>query len=612
MIENEPTDEQRRLAEQEGAVFCKACPGSGKTRTMVARIAGIAKRSPSRMGVAVLTFTNSAKDEFVERCCSSGLGALLKFPSFIGTLDSFIHNFFILPGGIEGVNVCPMVVDSWGSRGFEEVRLSRGIAFHGPGVPLDRFDPIDGRVEPRTIAYAALRKHVIDNQSEYEKEALRYRQALRRKGYLSAGDARVELAKKMGNKLWAVAVGRAISARFTELIVDEAHDCNPTDLEILEWLSLNGLPVTVVCDPDQAIYGFRHGDPSRLEAFRIQYKPDNQIPLTGNFRSSGAICTFAATLRNRVAPDIARGPHAEVSHPIYILEYGARTAPGVIGLNFQELLDRLGLNSRESIVLAHKRNSALRAVGMSSFSGPPGTSKVEAMARAVGEFWSASATGHGREASLVSVEKLLLGLMGKIEAHELPTRAIERHGIDRRWLRRIAFELVMSVPKSCNSTSEGPAEWLAALHGSVKDLELSCPLKTSERTFFKSPPKTNWSKHLHQENTTGLRCSTIHEAKGREFDAVCVVIPPDTGGFDYTSQLFDSWESRTDYEGKRVIYVGVTRAKLLVALAVPNTFRERLTSILKEAAINHSLHVVTTTDFADSSSHGRHLGKKRF
>jgi len=51
---------------------------------------------------------------------------------------------------------------------------------------------------------------------------------------------------------------------FLEVIVDEAQDCNPLDLQILEWLRGHGLAVTVVADPDQAIYGFRHGDPTNL------------------------------------------------------------------------------------------------------------------------------------------------------------------------------------------------------------------------------------------------------------------------------------------------------------------------------------------------------------
>jgi superfamily I DNA/RNA helicase len=89
-----------------------------------------------------------------------------------------------------------------------------------------------------------------------------------------------------------------------------------------------------------------------------------------------------------------------------------------------------------------------------------------------------------------------------------------------------------------------------------------------------------------------IKCATVHEAKGHEYDAVCVVIPPDQSGHQYTTELFAHWEQRTNHEAKRVIYVGVTRAKRLVALAIPKEFQGRLTSILQAADIACTVTVI--------------------
>jgi DNA helicase II / ATP-dependent DNA helicase PcrA len=56
------------------------------------------------------------------------------------------------------------------------------------------------------------------------------------------------------------------------------------------------------------------------------------------------------------------------------------------------------------------------------------------------------------------------------------------------------------------------------------------------------------------DDVRSLRWSTIHEAKGWEYDAV---LPPDRGDARNTSKLLDVWENRVDEEAKRVIYVGV-------------------------------------------------------
>ena len=67
------TDEQRSVANHVPGAFVEACPGAGKTRAIVARIARIAPHLPVRRGLAILSFTNSAIDQFIVRCHGLGL-----------------------------------------------------------------------------------------------------------------------------------------------------------------------------------------------------------------------------------------------------------------------------------------------------------------------------------------------------------------------------------------------------------------------------------------------------------------------------------------------------------------------------------------------------------
>ena len=116
------TAEQEAFASHAGGTFVHACPGAGKTRTIIARLAKIAATLPPRRGVAVLSFTNSAVDEFRERCRAAGLDPLLKYPSFMGTLDAFVRHFVVLPGCAATSTVRPIILDSWDSLGIE-IRL---------------------------------------------------------------------------------------------------------------------------------------------------------------------------------------------------------------------------------------------------------------------------------------------------------------------------------------------------------------------------------------------------------------------------------------------------------------------------------------------------------
>ena len=123
------------------------------------------------------------------------------------------------------------------------------------------------------------------------------------------------------------------------------------------------------------------------------------------------------------------------------------------------------------------------------------------------------------------------------------------------------------------------------LHQEMDRLGLSYGPGISARSYFHQPRTADWSKSLRQSDARRLNWSTIHEAKGREYAAVCVVLPPDRGNANHTSPLFDVWENPTEDEAKRVIYVGVTRAEQLVAIAVPAAFSERLVRILNGSRV---------------------------
>ncbi len=231
----ELTTEQRAFAEHPHEVFVDACPGSGKTRTILARLAYLATSLPPRRGIAVLSFTNKAIEEFKERSGPAGVAYLLQFPGFIGTFDAFVRHFLFTPSGAGESASKPHVVDSWDALGVE-IRLRGNRAFAGPAVSLDLFDPESSQIDTTRINHGGLRKHVADHKTDYENVARMRRAALNGKGYFSAHDTRIVTLGRIRHREWGPALGRAIAGRFHEVIVDEAQDCNPADLEVLAWL----------------------------------------------------------------------------------------------------------------------------------------------------------------------------------------------------------------------------------------------------------------------------------------------------------------------------------------------------------------------------------------
>ena len=94
-------NEQQCTAVQsiDGATLLLAVPGSGKTTTLVAKLAILAKKWPfSNAGICVLSHTNVAREEIESKLGNTVEGKqLLSYPHFIGTLHSFFDTLFVLP-----------------------------------------------------------------------------------------------------------------------------------------------------------------------------------------------------------------------------------------------------------------------------------------------------------------------------------------------------------------------------------------------------------------------------------------------------------------------------------------------------------------------------------
>ena len=76
-----------------------ACPGSGKTTLVVAKLAILARKWKSRtQGICVLSHTNVARKEIEERLSGTDVGhLLLGYPHYIDTIHGFVNRFLAIP-----------------------------------------------------------------------------------------------------------------------------------------------------------------------------------------------------------------------------------------------------------------------------------------------------------------------------------------------------------------------------------------------------------------------------------------------------------------------------------------------------------------------------------
>lgn len=95
-------DEDRiSVLESMGSIDVQACPGSGKTTLIAAKLILLAKKWPFQyQGVCVLSHTNVAKNEIIDRIEKSKTieaQRLLSYPHFIGTIQEFVGKYVAFP-----------------------------------------------------------------------------------------------------------------------------------------------------------------------------------------------------------------------------------------------------------------------------------------------------------------------------------------------------------------------------------------------------------------------------------------------------------------------------------------------------------------------------------
>jgi DNA helicase II / ATP-dependent DNA helicase PcrA len=586
--------QRSRAIEQQAAVVAAeapraviACPGAGKTRTIIDRHCASAKGQPA--GRAIVSFTKVAAAQIRKRAHELGRSDLLEHPHAIMTLDGFFWRFLVRPFLPSPTTANPRTfrrLESW----RDAPRALRQFEFFpDPDDPTRRltFDlaefqfqyTVNGPAPVATLTGLERvergRKRLSDAQiARVCKSAERVRTKLANENGLFTGEETRRAASSFLTT-HADLLANLLPRRFSELVVDEAQDCSDTDIDLLLRVSTLGLPLLVIADPDQAIYGFRtQGAPaiSRLVATA------NTIELSGNWRSSSIVCGLAATMRAdpaRRVPDVALADHHDVGPPVYLIAHdgGAEVA------TFHALAAGAHIPSAERLILAH---AAATLPGVGTARRPPANSSA-ALVWAVGILRQASADQRTRVLADQTIQAAIVRYWLPDADQASAADHQKTYGVDRWHLRRLSAQALDQLP----DTSMPMAEWCIAAREVLKRLRPLSHLDKPQGTTVATPPGAGNRKAASlaglpkaSSYNGGGRTDTVHQVKGDEADAVLMLLPDD----ERTTRLLSHWTAgsvaRADAlpdatiddsaEALRVLYVAVTRARRLIALALPS------------------------------------------
>ena len=283
--------EQRRAAEWTGpALAVVAGPGTGKTKTLTARILHLLEQGAAPGEITAVTFTRRAAGEMEERLAASLGGKSALRGLTVATFHAICHDLLGRPPLLSREEALALA----------EAVLRDGGQDMAPGEFLRQVSQVKNSTVPQA--------------SPLPPELYQaYQAALARRGAVDFDDLLLRAAERD--------LTPTQRRRFTHLLIDEFQDSNPLQLELICRWSQKGESLFVIGDPDQSIYGFRGADSGCFEKLRQRCPALETLRLVRNYRSTPQVlgCAMPVISHN---PGPARDlePQAPAGPPVRVLQ----------------------------------------------------------------------------------------------------------------------------------------------------------------------------------------------------------------------------------------------------------------------------------------------------
>jgi DNA helicase-2/ATP-dependent DNA helicase PcrA len=274
--------------------------GTGKTRTVVYRVAYLVELGVKPEHILLLTFTRRAAQEMLRRaailldyrCEKVSGGTFHSFANFIlrkhAPLLGFDRNFTILDQG-DAEDVINLIRTRL-KLDTQERRFPRKETLYD--LYSRSINTTTSLVNLLSMDYP----HYLELENDIRKIHEAYNDYKKSHNLMDYDDLLLYLGKLLKDH---DAVRADISNRYKYIMVDEYQDTNKLQADIVKLLTFKHKNVMVVGDDSQAIYSFRGATIRNILDFPDEFPDCKVIKLEENYRSTQAILNVANEILRR-------------------------------------------------------------------------------------------------------------------------------------------------------------------------------------------------------------------------------------------------------------------------------------------------------------------------
>ena len=584
----------------DGPILVIAGAGSGKTRTLVYRMAHLIDRGVPPESILLLTFTRRAAQEMLGRAAELTADSCRRIMG--GTFHATANILLRRYGHHLGMGANFTIIDRSDAEGIINLlKSSLGMAGAGKRFPSKRvvLNLISGAVNRATTIEQLVHGdsiHLIEFINDFYTIAEHYRLFKLDHGLMDYDDLLLNWRRLLAES----AVARnELSTRFQHILVDEYQDTNLLQAEIVRLLAHRHSNVMVVGDDAQSIYSFRGANYANIMRFPEQFPGAAIVKLEENYRSTEPILQltndiiahaekkFAKTLFTSKTggsrPTLAAAP-TEAAEARFVVETIGQLRQEGVPLNQIAVLFRSGFHSfKLEIELANhalnfdkrgglKLTESAHIKDLLSFFrvainpwdnlswnrillqldkvGPKTVQKILTALRASDSPFAALAAYHPAPALKAQFDQLTATLAQLIQPGQTPSGQFD---LVMQYYEPVFKKMYFDdYPKRRRELDQ-----IKALVDGYGDLQAFIDDTALD------PPETGAQTDSLSDDTR-LVLSTIHSAKGLEWDTVFVIGLAE-GRFPHMkATLGEQWE-----EERRLLYVAATRARNQLYLTYP-------------------------------------------
>jgi superfamily I DNA/RNA helicase len=331
------------VSSTDSAIAIIAGPGTGKTKTLVSRIAYLVEQRGIAPGqITAVTFTNKAAAEMRRRLNEHFAGKGIAEEITIGTFHSICLQLLskqrdkvVIIDEYEAVSIIEGLLKETGEKSSPR-QTARAISLlKNGGRRVGRTQSGEKETPPFSIENGAIQAAgtadvssglkqmgVLEGLPQATESAETaasliynaYCSRLKEYGVMDFDDILLETldllemgepprgeeagegAQLSADRNHDYSLRNTSSDHFNYLLVDEFQDINEVQYRLLQAWSRGSENIFVIGDPDQAIYGFRGSDSRFFARFQQDFSVKQPIRLTKNYRSTPQIISVAASL----------------------------------------------------------------------------------------------------------------------------------------------------------------------------------------------------------------------------------------------------------------------------------------------------------------------------